>query len=161
MDPGYFPALRELALLLPEDSPERRSLLEQAAAVRDDVFVLNELGDLLMGLGEHERALAIYQRAQAHRPNDRTAYEALARACRALGREGEARAWEERWCAVDAARPRWTGRGVTDVERRHARAATEGSGLGKTPVTAATTASRARQTRSPSRSGLSHGLSTQ
>lgn len=82
VDPNYVPALRELALILPDDASERRGLLERAAAVRDDLMALNSLGDLYVAQRQYELAYQAYLRAQRHRPNG------LRRAARRLSSAG-------------------------------------------------------------------------
>lgn len=106
LDPDHVPALRELALILPEDRPERCQLLERAAAVRDDLMVLNALGDAYLRLRQPERAYESYRRAQRYSPNDRTAYDGLTKACQAMGRDAEADAWAVKWQETDGSRPR-------------------------------------------------------
>jgi tetratricopeptide (TPR) repeat protein len=109
IDPEYFPALARLAWVLPDGHPERSALLHRAAAIRDDLSVLNALGEHYLR-DDPEKAIEFFGRARSHSPLDGTAYEGLASACQALGRPGEAERWREHWREVYARKPRVDGR---------------------------------------------------
>jgi tetratricopeptide (TPR) repeat protein len=105
IDPNHFAALKQLAMWLPSSSPERVSVLERAAALRDDDLLLVELGDHYRSIAKDlERAYATYLRAQQAFPKDQTAYRRLSELCRRSGKIEEAKLWNTRWKEVDATR---------------------------------------------------------
>lgn len=103
-------ALWGLAALLPDESAERRRLLETLVAVQPDTLCLVALGDYYRShVGDNERAYKLYKQAQEHSPRDQTAYLRLADVCRQMARPGEAAEWEKRWQQADERRRRRGG----------------------------------------------------
>jgi tetratricopeptide (TPR) repeat protein len=110
-EPDHFGALRGLADVLPDDTDERLSLLERAAALQPNYLVLVALGDFYRThRKDFSRAYETYLRAQEQSPRDETAYRRLNDICRRLGRQDEATAWSERWREVKAMKKRVDGK---------------------------------------------------
>src|SRR5262249_22980143 len=83
--------------------------LQQAAAVRDDLSVLNALGEHFLRL-DPRRAMQYFDRARSQDPLDKTAYDGLIATHTALGQEGEAEIWRERWREAYARKRKVDGR---------------------------------------------------
>ena len=106
-DPHHFASLYGLSQLLPERSDERFELPRRAISIREDVMVLNDLGDYYRSVKKDlASAYDCYSRAVADRPRDETAYKKLRDLCRRMKRTDEAKEWSSRWKEVNEKRKR-------------------------------------------------------